>query len=62
MKSIANPVGFTLMVGGVVTATNALTAPSGRHLIVVLGGVIATVAVAGLVALTVWVRTRARSN
>ena len=62
MKSIPNPVGFIVMIGLAVTVFNTLTAPAGRHLGMLLGGLIATAVLTGIVALGLWARRRYRTR
>jgi hypothetical protein len=59
---IPNPVAFVLFIGIALTVTNTLTATPGRHIFVLLGGLIATALLAGIVALGLWARTRYRAR
>jgi hypothetical protein len=59
---IPNPVGYVLLIGVNVTLFNTLTAPSGQHLWRLMGGLITTVLLAGIVALGLWARTRYRAR
>jgi hypothetical protein len=53
VKGIPNPVAFIVMIGVVVTITNVVTAPQGRHLLVLVSGLLATLLVGVIVAIAV---------
>jgi hypothetical protein len=64
VKSIPNAAGSALMLGIVVAFTTVLSAPPGRHLAFLAGGLITAVVFAAVVAVVVklWERRRRDSN
>jgi hypothetical protein len=60
VNRIPNAVAFVVGIGLVVTITNVLTAPAGRHLVVFVSGMIVTVILGLVAAAAMWLRTRLR--